>query len=85
MTATAATVLYVYHCTACAHRGQLHLGETAPEVTTACSMCGAEVLAEWDGGVTLAGDQPEQRKREQGFGLVYEKWEAASGRGDHSV
>lgn len=52
-------VLYVYHCAKCGQDGQLHLEETAPEVTTACSMCGAEVLAEWDGGVELATDLPE--------------------------
>lgn len=59
MTANAQVVLYVYHCTRCHHDGQLRLAETAPEVTTACSVCGAEVLAEWDGGVTLSTDQPE--------------------------
>lgn len=59
MTTAAPVVLYVYHCTKCGHFGQLHLEETAPEVTTACTMCGAEVLAEWDGGVTLSADQPE--------------------------
>ncbi|MEW5512012.1 zinc ribbon domain-containing protein [Pseudomonas asiatica] len=57
--ATTAPVLYVYHCTVCGHDGQLHLKETAPEVTTACSVCGAEVLAEWDGGVELTTDLPE--------------------------
>ncbi|EPQ6932456.1 zinc ribbon domain-containing protein [Pseudomonas aeruginosa] len=59
MTTAAPAVLYVYHCTLCGHDGQLHREETAPEVTTACSVCGAEVLAEWDGGVTLAINQPE--------------------------
>lgn len=59
MTTTVPVVLYVYHCTRCGHHGQVRLIETAPEVTTACSVCGAEVLAEWDGGVELATYQPE--------------------------
>ena len=50
---TAQVALYVYQCAACGHSGQLHLDESTPEVTTACSACGAEVLAEWDGGVEL--------------------------------
>jgi predicted nucleic acid-binding Zn ribbon protein len=51
-------VLYVYCCTVCGHSGKLHLPESAPEVTTACSACGAEVQAEWDGGVELTTNQP---------------------------
>lgn len=58
MPAATPIVLYVYHCTNCGHHGQVRLAETASEVTTACSMCGAEVLAEWDGGVELATHQP---------------------------
>lgn len=46
-------VLYVYRCAACGHAGEVHLPESAPEVTTACSACGAEVRAEWDGGVEM--------------------------------
>ncbi|KPZ10638.1 zinc ribbon domain-containing protein [Pseudomonas syringae group genomosp. 3] len=46
MTTRTPVVLYVYHCAKCGQDGQLHLEETAPEVTTACSMCGAKVLAE---------------------------------------
>jgi predicted nucleic acid-binding Zn ribbon protein len=51
--------LYVYRCTACGHAGTLHLPESSPEVTTACSACGAEVRAEWDGGVDLTSTGPE--------------------------
>ena len=51
-------VLYVYRC-ACGHVGELHLPESAPEVTTACSACGAEVRAEWDGGVELTTKESE--------------------------
>lgn len=53
-TTTIPVVLYVYRCTVCDHAGKLYLSESSPEVTTACSACGAEVLAEWDGGVELA-------------------------------
>ena len=53
MTGSAPLVLYVYHCTKCGDEGQVHLEESALEVTTACSVCGAEVIAESDGGVVL--------------------------------
>jgi predicted nucleic acid-binding Zn ribbon protein len=46
-------VLYVYRCAACGHSGEVRLAESAPELTTACCACGAEVVAEWDGGVVL--------------------------------
>ena len=49
-------VLYVYRCLVCGHAGEAQLAELAPEVTMACSACGAEVLAEWDGGVELVID-----------------------------
>lgn len=58
-TTTTPLALYVYRCTACGHAGEVHLAETAPEVTTACSTCGAEVRAEWDGGVVLTTHDPE--------------------------
>lgn len=54
------TALYVYRCTTCGHAGQLHLAETAAELTTACTCCGAEVVAEWDGGVVLSTGKPGQ-------------------------
>lgn len=38
-------VLYVYRCAACGHAGELRLAESALEVTTACTTCGAEVVA----------------------------------------
>lgn len=59
MDTTAPIVLYVYRCEACGYAGQLQLAESAPEVTTACALCGAEVQAEWDGGVELATNEPE--------------------------
>jgi predicted nucleic acid-binding Zn ribbon protein len=52
-------VLYVYRCNACGHAGELKLPESSPEVTTACSACGAEVRAEWDGGVELTTNVSE--------------------------
>ncbi|MPQ71521.1 zinc ribbon domain-containing protein [Pseudomonas sp. MWU12-2323] len=57
-TTTTPLVLYVYHCDGCDRDGQLHLEETAPDVKSACSVCGAEVLAEWDGGVELTTNEP---------------------------
>lgn len=50
--------LFTYHCSACGHDGNLRLEENSQEVVTACSNCGAEVLAEWDGGVTLTFSRP---------------------------
>lgn len=50
-------VLYVYRCAACGHSGEVRLAESSPEVTTACSACGAEVRAEWDGGVELTSNE----------------------------
>lgn len=47
-------VLYVYHCDACGHGGEVHLpGDDHAEETMACSICGAPVSLEWDGGVTF--------------------------------
>lgn len=57
LTTTTPVVLYVYRCTVCGHADKLHLPESSSEVTTACSACGAEVLAEWDGGVELDTSQ----------------------------
>jgi predicted nucleic acid-binding Zn ribbon protein len=56
-TTTTPVVLYVYRCTVCGHAGKLNLPETSPEVMTSCSACGADVSAEWDGGVELATNQ----------------------------
>ena len=49
--------LYVYNCTVCGHAGECRLPESAPEVTTPCSACGAQVVAEWDGGVRLVSNK----------------------------
>jgi len=51
-------VLYVYRCATCGHSGQVRLAESSPEVATACTACGAEVMAEWDGGVELTTTEP---------------------------
>lgn len=59
MTTSVPVVLYVYYCTNCGHDGRVHLEENEPEVTTVCNVCGAEVLAEWDGGVALTINRPE--------------------------
>lgn len=52
-------VLYVYRCASCGHSGEVRLAESSPEITTACSVCGTEVLAEWDGGVELVNNEPD--------------------------
>jgi hypothetical protein len=47
-------VLYVYKCSECAHRGEAHLAGDGHEGEVAkCSVCGAAVALEWDGGVVL--------------------------------
>lgn len=51
--APAEPVLYVYRCGECGHRGQLHRPEVQPEQSARCEACGADVVAEWDGGVVL--------------------------------
>lgn len=51
---TASQVLYVYHCSACGHRGNVHLpGDTHDGEAAQCKSCGGPVVLEWDGGVTL--------------------------------
>lgn len=47
-------VLYVYRCSVCDHKGKLRLLESSPDVATACSSCGAKVIAEWGGVVKMA-------------------------------
>lgn len=49
---------FTYRCTSCGHAGQLHLMELTAEITTACSACGTEALAEWDGGVEMTTTPP---------------------------
>jgi predicted nucleic acid-binding Zn ribbon protein len=47
-------VLYVYRCTACGHRAELHLPDDSHDgEATVCAACGASVRIEWDGGVTF--------------------------------
>jgi predicted RNA-binding Zn-ribbon protein involved in translation (DUF1610 family) len=52
-TISSTPALYVYRCNACGHAGELRLLEQQEEITSACTSCGAEVVAEWDGGVEL--------------------------------
>lgn len=48
------SVLYVYRCPACRHRGEAHLPDDTHDGEAAkCSACGGPVTLEWDGGVTL--------------------------------
>jgi len=47
-------VLYVYKSAECRHEGSVHLaGDTHDGDKANCNSCGAEVLLEWDGGVTF--------------------------------
>ncbi|GAA0839802.1 DNA-directed RNA polymerase subunit RPC12/RpoP [Cupriavidus metallidurans] len=47
-------VLYVYRCSACDHRGQVHFDDDTHDGDAGhCSTCHATVTLEWDGGVTL--------------------------------
>jgi len=51
---TESQVLYVYRCSACGHRGDVHLPDDTHEGEPAsCTACGASVVLEWDGGVTF--------------------------------
>ncbi|MGA5726632.1 hypothetical protein ACPCHQ_22110 [Ralstonia thomasii] len=48
------TVLYVYNCPACGHRGEQRLtGDSHDGEKSTCQVCGGAVTLEWDGGVTL--------------------------------
>jgi predicted nucleic acid-binding Zn ribbon protein len=47
-------VFYVYRCTACGHRAELHLPDDSHDGgATVCAACSAPVRIEWDGGVTF--------------------------------
>lgn len=47
-------VLYVYRCSACGHRGEIHLdGDAHDGKAGSCASCNAAVVLEWDGGVTF--------------------------------
>lgn len=48
------SVLYVYRCPACGHRGQIHHPDDSYDGAAAtCAQCYGPVALEWDGGVTL--------------------------------
>jgi DNA-binding XRE family transcriptional regulator/DNA-directed RNA polymerase subunit RPC12/RpoP len=54
------SVLYVYRCSACGHRGQVHHPDDSHDGTAAtCEACDAPVALKWDGGVTfeVAGER----------------------------
>ncbi|MFB0964125.1 MAG: hypothetical protein QMC36_00160 [Patescibacteria group bacterium] len=56
-----APVLYVYECVSCGHRGEERLpGDSHDGRPSACLACGASVVLEWDGGVTLHADVPRR-------------------------
>lgn len=60
---TSDLVLYVYRCGACGFGGELRLpGDSHDGEDATCSKCGAPVRLEWDGGVTLHADMPQQQK-----------------------
>jgi hypothetical protein len=51
------SVLYVYRCEACGHKGETHLaGDDHDGEPVRCANCGAAVALEWDGGVTFTAD-----------------------------
>jgi len=48
------SVLYVYRCQACGHRGEIHHPDDSYDGSAAsCARCAGAVTLEWDGGVTL--------------------------------
>ncbi|MBW5284189.1 helix-turn-helix domain-containing protein [Burkholderia gladioli] len=54
------SVLYVYRCRACGHRGQVHHADDSYDGAAAtCEACYEPVALEWDGGVTfeVAGER----------------------------
>jgi DNA-directed RNA polymerase subunit RPC12/RpoP len=47
-------VPYVYRCAECGHRGEQRLADDSHDgAESNCSVCGATVTLEWDGGVTI--------------------------------
>jgi transcription elongation factor Elf1 len=47
-------VLYTYTCVACLHAGSIHIVDDGHDgEKSKCSVCGADVSLEWDGGVTF--------------------------------
>jgi predicted RNA-binding Zn-ribbon protein involved in translation (DUF1610 family) len=52
-------VLYVYRCAECGHRGAQRLADDSHDgEASTCSVCGATVALEWDGGVKF--DAPKR-------------------------
>ncbi|MEX3960107.1 hypothetical protein AB4Y31_29325 [Trinickia sp. EG282A] len=50
----AISVLYVYRCASCGHRGDRHLPDDSHDgEASTCDECGNGVTLEWDGGVRL--------------------------------
>jgi len=49
-----AEVLYVYCCTSCGHRCEVHFADDSHDgEVTVCASCDCPVRIEWDGGVTF--------------------------------
>lgn len=48
------SVLYVYRCASCGHRGDRHFPDDSHDgEASTCDACGDNVTLEWDGGVRL--------------------------------
>ncbi|MFC6523128.1 hypothetical protein ACFQAT_28595 [Undibacterium arcticum] len=59
-------VLYVYKCAKCGYNGEMHLpGDGHAGESATCTVCGAVVTLEWDGGVTFQPNRPHFEKRKQ--------------------
>ncbi|MGV0133606.1 helix-turn-helix domain-containing protein [Burkholderia gladioli] len=53
------SVLYVYQCATCRHRGEVrHDDDSHDGQITSCDQCGSPVTLEWDGGVVLVPQRP---------------------------
>lgn len=56
------TVLYVYRCVKCGHRGETHFPDDGFDgAPGTCSHCHAAIIWEWDGGVDLKSVRKEER------------------------
>ncbi|WP_410199529.1 helix-turn-helix domain-containing protein [Burkholderia cenocepacia] len=72
------SVLYVYRCQACGHRGEVNRPDDTYEGAAAlCAECHEAVALEWDGGVTLAaggtGGGEDPPPTPEGFKAMREK------------
>lgn len=57
------TVLYVYRCVQCGHRGDTHFpGDGFDGAAGTCAQCRAAIVWEWDGGVDLKPVRKEGSK-----------------------